>query len=574
MPRRCCRHPLATAASLPLLACLAACPPSSRTTSSTDAGAPKLAHSDGKEHAPIALRGISPRSMSNETAQPLLLFGRGFSPTQKLHAGAPVDRDLALVIDDGTHAHALLPAGIALPPSATEVAVPITLVDGAGATIGDPLTLNLINDTGFVDVVGFAAAADLGYAFTLSTSTDEVIALDTANGSVSRVPVGDGPWSIASAIVDGVESVVVAHKYAPELRVIAMKPEADGSRKQRTVPGPAYARALVVDGGVAYVGEHVHDTLVAVDLKDGAVKWTAPVGPNPGSLAVLADRIAVGSFVDGEVVFVGKKDGAVSKAVMPKPDVKILGGHTEGYAKYVMGGKGVRALAYSSSTNSLFVGSAGPNTGPNPDHMGVQGTGGVGVIDAKALTYPRHLGFNYGVIQGFALDDKRGRLYGADIASGLVHVVDAKALASGDDKRARAAHIAATALAPPDKFPTFRPAGDFGPGGVVDAAVNVPPKVGQFPERRAGVEVHTGPEALALSKDGKSLLVLERFAGRIERLDVSADQPKLTSSWTLFDPLVQTERRLGEIVYYADLGRTGMSCDTCHLDGHNEGVFF
>ncbi len=36
----------------------------------------------------------------------------------------------------------------------------------------------------------------------------------------------------------------------------------------------------------------------------------------------------------------------------------------------------------------------------------------------------------------------------------------------------------------------------------------------------------------------------------------------------------QAKRRLGQVLYYADMGRTAMSCDACHLEGHTGGVFF
>jgi hypothetical protein len=50
---------------------------------------------------------------------------------------------------------------------------------------------------------------------------------------------------------------------------------------------------------------------------------------------------------------------------------------------------------------------------------------------------------------------------------------------------------------------------------------------------------------------------------------------EVTRGWRLpDDPSLQKNRRLGEIVYYTDLGRTGMTCDTCHPDGHEGGVLY
>src|SRR6185503_18977999 len=38
--------------------------------------------------------------------------------------------------------------------------------------------------------------------------------------------------------------------------------------------------------------------------------------------------------------------------------------------------------------------------------------------------------------------------------------------------------------------------------------------------------------------------------------------------------LEQDERRLGQVLYFADLGRSAMSCDACHLEGHTGGILF
>ena len=36
----------------------------------------------------------------------------------------------------------------------------------------------------------------------------------------------------------------------------------------------------------------------------------------------------------------------------------------------------------------------------------------------------------------------------------------------------------------------------------------------------------------------------------------------------------QAKRRLGQVLFYADLGRTGITCDGCHIEGHTGGVFY
>ena len=48
----------------------------------------------------------------------------------------------------------------------------------------------------------------------------------------------------------------------------------------------------------------------------------------------------------------------------------------------------------------------------------------------------------------------------------------------------------------------------------------------------------------------------------------------LVTQWPLAKMLTQPTRRLGEVLYFADLGRTAMSCDACHPAGHTGGLMF
>ena len=164
-------------------------------------------------------------------------------------------------------------------------------------------------------------------------------------------------------------------------------------------------------------------------------------------------------------------------------------------------------------------------------------------------------GMNAGVPEGLALDDVRGRLYAADIALGQVRVYDAQALTKSD-ATARTALLGTFALLPPADFPRFTP----------DAELGV--------KHRAGVELYSGPRAVALSTDGKSLFVLNRFTGRLAKLDVSKKDVVQVADWPLTPMLEQLERRVGEVLYFADVGRSAMTCDTCHLEGHAEGILF
>lgn len=91
----------------------------------------------------------------------------------------------------------------------------------------------------------------------------------------------------------------------------------------------------------------------------------------------------------------------------------------------------------------------------------------------------------------------------------------------------------------------------------------------------AGPELHSGPSALALSADGRTLYSLNRFSGTIAEIDVrDPSHPSLRRQVKLVDAWTQPTRRLGQILYSADPAHTGITCEGCHLEGHGEGVFF
>jgi DNA-binding beta-propeller fold protein YncE len=505
-----------------------------------------------RARAPV-LRDIGPRQVSNQTSQPLALLGDNFYQGMTLLLGPPFDRRLPVTVVDAQHGYARLPADLTLPAATVQQAVQLRL---SRAVSAPPVTLLLVNDRGFPDLTSLAITENGARLWAASVTTDELVGVDPEKGTVSVVAGGDGPSALATFTQEGRPWLAVAHAWAPELWIC------DGLTgvRVRTLAAPAYATGVVVDAarGLLLVTEHARDTLVALSLADGQVRWRTSVAPNPKALALAGDVVVVGSQQSGELEAVSLETGHVLPPIAPGPDTPILGGHTEAYAPYAMGGKAPRGLAFSSVLKRLFVTSVGPNIGPNPDRMEVSMNGGVGVVDVAGGVFERHLGFGFGVPQGLALDDAAGVLYLADIGTGLVRGLDARALAR-DDASARKASLFVLAVPPPAGYPTTRPPQDFGIQG------------------RAGLELHSGPEALALSPDGSTLWVLDRFTGTLAELDVAGARRGSASvrrQLPLLDVLAQRERRLGQVLYFTDMGHSSMSCDACHLEGHGEGILF
>lgn len=504
------------------------------------------------------LAGIGPRLISNQTSQPIAVYGSGLRAGARLHLGPPFSRDFPIAIWDESHGFARID-GLAIPAELIEQTISVSLVADETQPADGEAPLTIVNDGSFPDLLALTCSADGRLAFALSTTTDELFAADLATGKVTVIPTADGPAALANWVeADGREWIAVAHRYSPELHLVRVS---GGGFERRVLPAFAYANGLAIDqqSGVAYVAEHALDTVAALKLsEEGRLLWRSRARPNPRSIAIAGDYLAVASLQTGEVELFDRKTGKALEAIAPRPGTSIVGGRTERYAKYVMGGKAPRDLAFSPALQRLFVSSIGPNIGPNPDRWEISGNGGVGVVDLRARQFVRHLGFGSGVPEGLALDDRAGLLYVADIATGLIRVLDAKKLAASSET-SRKALIQQLAIPPLAGFPTARPPEDYGVQG------------------RAGIELHSGPKALALTPDRSNLLVLNRFTGALALVDVRhADrgQASLKQQLALTDTLSQPKRRIGQILYFADFGRSGMSCDSCHLEGHTEGVFF
>jgi len=496
------------------------------------------------------LTDVGPRMVSNQTSQPISLYGEALRRGTNLRLGPPFDRTVPMTVVDARHAFARLPADLTLPPETAQVT---TVLSIEGARTRSEVGLTVVNDAGFADYTLLVRAGDVLWA--ASPTTDALVRVDPGTGTVTRFPGGDGPSALAAwSEPDGAPRLAIAHAWVPELWIL------DGRTGAvlRTLGSPAYATGLVVEPGrrLAIVAETVENTVRALSLEDGREVWRREVLPDPKPLVLAGAAVVVGSQGGGELEVLSLDDGRVIASIGPRPGTPIVGGHTEPHAREVMGGKAPRALSWSARLNKAFVTSIGPNIGPNAQRMEVSMNGGVGVVDVAGGRFDRHLGFGAGVTEGMALDDETGRLYVADAALGLVRALDASGLA-GSDAGARGAQLWRIPVLPPPGFPLARDAADYGVNG------------------RAGVELHSGPRALALSAPGTELYVLDRFTATVAVIeDVRSAHPRLARQISLEPSIGPRERRLGQVLYYADVGKSSMSCDACHLEGHDEGIFF
>jgi hypothetical protein len=95
------------------------------------------------------------------------------------------------------------------------------------------------------------------------------------------------------------------------------------------------------------------------------------------------------------------------------------------------------------------------------------------------------------------------------------------------------------------------------------------------------IGLHNGPRGIALAEDGSTLWVVNQFTTSISTVDVSPASPAaITVAATRSFPgafgsdTAQRDRRLGQIEFFTDLKKSNIACATCHIDDHQDGVFF
>jgi DNA-binding beta-propeller fold protein YncE len=505
------------------------------------------------ETSPTELFGVGPRHVSNETTYPLTLYGRGFTEGMTLLVEGPTRALLQTTLVDERHLVVRLPT-LEVPENVSQRSFTLTLIGDDGKPVGEPTTIDVVNDAAYRLPYDLQIDRAGTRVFVASPSTDEILVADVG-GEFSVIPVGDRPQALSRWVDEkGTEWLVVAYAHARRLSLLSMR---DPKTRSRTIPIPTGGQGLAVHGRRAYVSNRVLEALLVVDLVDERLVGSHPTGVDPGPVVVHDGVAWVGNLGSTDLSRIDLGSGQTLR-LAASSSVAIVGGHTERYQPYVMGSSAPRDLVVSPSRRHLFVADVGPVIGPNPDRMEVSMNGGVGVVDFDGGIYRRHVSIRRGVPQGLALDDARGVLYAADIATGRVVALGVDALVKGDDA-ARSAQLAEVEIQPPDDTRLIREREEFSVEG------------------RSSIALHSGPRVLRLTADGQRGFLLNRFTGVVSQLDLTrVEEGTIGVQPVLRVPRMHTQarRRFGEVVYTTDLSNHRMSCDACHYEGHSSGVLF
>jgi DNA-binding beta-propeller fold protein YncE len=439
------------------------------------------------------------------------------------------------------------------------------------------------------------------------------------------IPVGDNPFHVE--ILDrggGVSRAWVVNRFDDSLSII--DPATDTELVRLTgaalgVPGRLRMETEIEfnrAGTRAYLSNENLDEVQVLDI--GGARLDAPVlvatidvGVNPRGMATDATdtRLYVANIQSADVSVVDIAPGSptenqVLRTIAARPTDDIVGGRADGWEDFVISGRAPRGIVFSDAQNAVFLTSIGPQTGPR---QGVVQTGGaiinptITVIDAATDTIVAHVALDVMNPNRFsctdpelmALDDARGRLYVTCQGSGTVDVLDTAALAAG-----LPAEVAIASLPLPSDVtvPTLSlPSATGGYGQKVCGAFTTnrgaacttdadcsgcPTLVEGLPVTCCAVNnpvgLHNGPRGIALSADRDTLFVVNQFTTSVAVLDVSSATPVVVGTTSFPGAfgtnIEQRERRLGQIEFFTDVKNTGISCATCHIDDHQDGVFF
>jgi DNA-binding beta-propeller fold protein YncE len=461
-----------------------------------------------------------------------------------------------------------------------------------------------------------------------NTGTAAFVDQDAGATGIQGIAVGDNPFHVE--ILDlglGLSRAWVVNRFDDAISIL--DPAADVELARVTGADLGMPGALRMEtevefnraGTRAYLSNENLDVVQVLDI-DGAnldapvLVATIDVGVNPRGMATnTADtRLYVANIQSADISVVDIEPGSATEnqvlaTIAPRATDDIVGGRADGWDDFVISGRAPRGIVFSDAQNALFVTSIGPQTGPR---QGVVQTGGavinptITVIDAATDAIVAHVALNGLDAERasctdpelMALDDARNRLYVTCQGSGTVDVLDTADLAAG-----LPAELAMVSLPLPTDatVPTLTLTPQVGTFGgkfcgaftsnsgtpcTTDAdCTGCPTLVEGLPvaccARNNPIGLHNGPRGIAISADRNTLFVVNQFTTSVSTLDVSPADPALITvpATTSFagafgSNTTQRDRRLGQIEFFTDVRRTNISCATCHIDDHQDGVFF
>jgi YVTN family beta-propeller protein len=380
--------------------------------------------------------------------------------------------------------------------------------------------------------VALALSADGSRLLTANQTAGSVSLIDARNGKVlHEVPTGDRPAGVALA-KDGRRGVVT-HWYGYDLAILDVTTDRLAVIGRVEVGPEPRGVVLSGDGRTAYVAVGASNEVVRVDLDEKKVTGRLSVGREPRGIAIAPDgaRLLVGNARSRDMSVIATAEWKVERTVpMEGENLRQVAIDAEGRYGYVAN---MRNRGFATTKDNIDRGWV---LGQRVTRAPLDGSEEQSNISLDP--------------QGKATADVHGVAVGADgrhlaVSSGGTHEV---LLFRTDQKRL-----------------PWRIAGnrDLIPGELLQ-------KDGRF--RR--VSVGGRPTELAFAADGKTLYVANYLADAVQIVD--AESGELAKTIPLGGPSEPSLVRRGEMLFH-DATRSfnqWYSCNTCHSDGHTNGLDF
>ena len=382
--------------------------------------------------------------------------------------------------------------------------------------------------------IALALSADGSRLLVANQGTGTVALVDPKAGKlVAEVATGDKPAGVAVS-KDG-KRAVVAHWYGYDVAVLDVRP--DGLKVSGRVEVGPEPRGVVLsgDGATAYVAVGASNEVVRVDVKAKAVSGRLAVGREPRGLALTPDgrRLVVGDSRSGDLAVVDLGAWKVERTVpleSGSANLRQVAVDPEGKYAYVAH---MRNRGMATTQNNIDLGWV---LGQRVSRVALDGGSPFETVTLD--------------VKGQAFADVHGLAIRPDgkaiaIASGGTHEL----IFLRDDE-------------PPLPWQSNR-SRDLIPGELLK-------KDGRFRRTPVGGR----PTELAFAPDGATVFAANYLADAIQVVDFASG--KVVKTIGLNAPKGTSLVRRGEVLFH-DATRSSnqwYSCNTCHSDGHTNGLDF
>jgi YVTN family beta-propeller protein len=381
--------------------------------------------------------------------------------------------------------------------------------------------------------IALALSADGSRLLTANQTAGTVSLVDTAAGRMlHEVKTGEKPAGVALSR-DGRRGAV-AHWFGYDLAVLDLKDDRIAVAGRVEVGPEPRGVAVSADGSTAYVAVGVTNEVVRVDLNARKVTGRLAVGREPRGAALSPDGslLMVSNARSGDISVIDAKKWSVARTIPVDGDnLRQVTVAADGKTGYVANMKNRR---FATTRNNIDLGWV---LGQRLTRV---------AIDGSSPTFST------------LSIDPQGRA--ASDAHGVAVSKDGK--------------LVVVSLGGTHEVMIFRTDGKRLPWRPESSRDLLPVELLKGDGRFRRVALGGRPTELALAPDGKTLYVANYLADAIQVVD--ADAAKLVRTIPLGGPKTPSLARRGEMLFH-DATRSfnqWYSCNTCHSDGHTNGLDF